>query len=96
MSLSEVVQLPAGQICKSAKASVASGRVLKSIDPLLEEFKCRKEHGIDRGRSPHGDGKPTIHVPSKEMDFGDGNFLPLRIHQGISLVDALDRIDWVC
>ncbi len=68
---------------------------LEGIDPVLEEFKCRKEDGIDGGRSSHRHPKAAIHVPSEELDLRYWYFLSFRVHESVSLVYALDGIDGI-
>lgn len=56
---------------------IVSGRVLESIDPLLEELECGKEYGVDRGGPSHRHAQSAVHVPSEELDFGNRYSLTL-------------------
>ena len=71
-------------------------KILESIDPLLEEFERREEDCVHRGRSSHRHTEAAVHISSEELDLGYGNFLALRVHERVSLVDALHGVYGIC
>ena len=71
-------------------------QVLEGVDPFLQEFERRKEDRVHRGRPSHRHSQAAIHISSEELDLGYGHLLALRVHECVSLVDALHGVDGVC
>lgn len=69
--------------------------VVHSLDALLEELERGEENGVDCAGPSHAHAEPAVHVLLEELDLDPGYFLSFRVHQRISLVYALGRIDRV-
>lgn len=63
--------------------------VLKSVDLLLEELEGGEEDRVDGARAAHGYAQTAVHVSLEELDLDRLDLLALRVHQAVSLVDAL-------
>lgn len=70
--------------------------VFHKINLLLEHLERREKDGVDRGGPAHRYAQAPVHVPPKELDLRDGYRLAFRVHQRITLIDTLDRVDGVC
>lgn len=69
--------------------------VFEGVDTLLQELKGGEEHRVDRARAAHGHAEAAIHVLPEELDLYRLDFLPLRVHETIPLIDAFGRVDGI-
>lgn len=69
--------------------------ILEVVDFFLEKLKGGEEDCVHCSRSAHGYAEPSIHVFSEEFNLGHRNRFALGVHQGVTLVNALDRIEGV-
>ena len=72
--------------------------ILKFVDALLRELKRRKEDGVEQAGSGHGHAETAVHLALEKVDLDRLHFLSFRVEEGVSLVDALGRVDriyWV-
>lgn len=64
---------------------------------LLDQLKRGEEDGVDDAGSAHRDPETSVHVSLEEFDFRRRlNSFSFRTEKGISLVDALGRVNGIC
>lgn len=69
---------------------------LDRVDALFEELERREEHCIHCTRSTHGHTQASIHVSTEELDFHRWDCLASRVHQAVTLIYTLGRVNRVC
>ena len=69
--------------------------IFESIDALLQELKGGEKYRIDRAGAAHGYAETAVHVLSEEFDLHRLDFLSFRVHEAVSLIYALGRVDGI-
>jgi hypothetical protein len=69
--------------------------IIHGLYAFLQKLKRREEDSVYCAGSTHRDAEAAVHVSLKELNLDGLSLLAFRVHQGVTLVNALGRVNRV-